>query len=293
MKNRIVTNKALSQVITTLIILVVAVLLTGVVTYYATNITMTRTTQEEVRIRKPHVWVQEGDNAYAALMVQNLGGRDVLIDKVTIRGVDAPWGSVSVDVTENIGIADGSVTPTGNALSKVPIIPESITITVLVASTPVEITDTDDGDGTGTFSGTGLTSGNIDYDTGVWDLTFTTTGPDLDSLITAEYTYTFVMVKYYKVQGGDDVSNDFKLKKDALDVVFAQIGTVPADADGWLEPTTDIPLKSSGSILFFIKDPANIALNDVGTTISITIFTSNAQWIIETVVQAAEIEPIA
>ena len=85
----------------------------------------------------------------------------------------------------------------------------------------------------------------------------------------------------------------FKLKKDALDVVFAQIGTIPADAAAWLTPTTDIPLKSSGSILFFIKDPTNIALNDVGTTISFTVFTSNAQWIVETVVQAAEIIPVA
>jgi len=184
-------RKGLSQVITTLIILVVAVLLAGVVTYYATNVTMIRTTQEEVRIRKPHIWVQEGDNAYAALMIQNLGGRDVLIDKITIRGVNCPWGDESV------------------------------------------------------------------------------------------------VVQYYLVQPGNDVSGDFELKINATGTVFTQIGDVPANASFWTNTTSDMPLKSSGSMLFFIKDPTNIALHDVGTTISMTVFTANAQWIVETVVQAA------
>ena len=189
-------SKGLSQVITTLIILVVAVLLAGVVTYYATNVVMTRTTQEEVRIGKPNVWVQEGDNAYAALMIQNLGGRDVLIDKITIRGVESPWGDASV------------------------------------------------------------------------------------------------IVQYYRVnQTADDVSGDFELKLNGT-TVFAQIGDVPEFDGNWTDPTTDMPLKSSGSMLFFITDPTNNSLHDVGTTISITVYTSNAQWIVETIVQAAIITDV-
>lgn len=187
-------KKGLSTVITTLIILVVAVLLAGVVTYYATNVVMTRTNQEEVRIRKPSIWVQEGDNAYAALMIQNLGGRDVLIDKITIRGVNVPWG----------------VSP--------------------------------------------------------------------------------VLVQYYLVnQTEDDVSGDFELKENATGTVFPQIGSVPANASVWTNTASDMPLKSSGAMLFYIKDPTNIALSDVGTTISLTVYTSNAQWIVETVVKAAVI----
>jgi len=275
-------SKGLSTVITTLIILVVAVLLAGVVTYYATNVVMTRTTQEEVRIRKPHVWVAEGDDAYAALMVQNLGGRDVLIDKVTIRGVDCPWGSVNVPVTgENIGTGDGSTLIFAGNLANIPVVESSITITDSVET----FTDVD---GDGTLESTGLGSGTIAYDTGAYSVTFAV-APLLDAPITADYEYTYVMVQYYPVTSGEDVSADFELKKDATEIVFAQIGSVPADAAAWLEPTTDIPLKSSGSILFYIKDPTNIALNDVGTTISVTVFTSNAQWIIETVVQAAVI----
>ena len=188
-------SKGLSQVITTLIILVVAVLLTGVVTYYATNVTMVRTTQEEVRVRKPHIWVEEGGNAYAAILIQNTGGRDILVDKLLIRGVEAPWT----------------------------------------------------GDPT-------------------------------------------VIVQYYKVLTGDDVGGDFAVMKNASDVVFGQVGSVPANASFWTNTTGDMPLKSSNSLLLFVKNPPNIALYDVGTTISMAVYTTNAQWIVETVVESAEVQ---
>jgi hypothetical protein len=191
-------RKGLSQVITTLIILVVAVLLTGVVTYYSTNVTMVRTTQEEVRIRKPHIWVEEGGNAYAALMIQNTGGRDVLVDKLTIRGVEAPWGDATV------------------------------------------------------------------------------------------------IVQYYKVLTGDDVGADFAVMKNVSDsYYFGQIGSVPPvplDASYWTNTTGDMPLKSSNSLLLFVKNPPNIALYDVGTTISMAVYTTNAQWIVETIVESAEVQ---
>ena len=268
MKTKLDNRKGLSTVITTLIILVVAVLLAGVVTYYATNVVMTRTTQEEVRIRKPHVWVEEGDNAYAALMVQNLGGRDVLLDKVTIRGVDCPWGPTTVEVKgEQLGIGDGVITLFN--MSNFPVHAGSYTIYVDSVA-KAETTDY-------TFIGS----------TGV--VTFLA-APLIGEVVTADYSYTNVMVKYVIISAGLDVSADFKLMEEVSGEVFAQIGTVPADAAGWLTPTTDIPLKSSDSILFYIMDPTNIALNDVGTTISVTVFTSNAQWIVETVVQAAEID---
>jgi len=191
-------SKGLSQVITTLIILVVAVLLTGVVTYYATNVTMVRTTQEEVRVRKPHIWVEEGGNAYAALLIHNTGGRDILVDKLLIRGVEAPW--------------------TGDAT---------------------------------------------------------------------------VIVQYYKVLIGDDVGGDFAVMKNATDYYFGQIGSVPANASFWTNTTGDMPLKSSNSMLLFVKNPPNIALYDVGTTISMAVYTSNAQWIVETVVESAEVQEIS
>ena len=293
-------KKGLSTVITTLIILVVAVLLAGVVTYYATNVVMTRTTMEEVRIRKPHVWVQEGDNAYAALMVQNLGGRDILIDKITIRGVEAPWGGgFSEDI--DIGVAGfvyGSTGATppglGAPLINTPIAVGSITITATVSGSPVTITDALAGTGypDGELTGASVT-GTMDYESGEWTLDWGAgPGPDVGTPITASYSLEgAVYVKYYLVQSGDDVSSDFELKVTS-GVVYPKVGTVPDKAD-WAIPMSDMPLKSSGTMLFFITNPTNIALNDVGTTISMTVYTSNAQWIVETNVQAAEIIPVA
>ncbi len=86
-------NKGLSQVVTTLIILVVAVLLAAVVTYYATNITMTRTQMEEVRFSKEHVWVNS-TGAVAGFKLQNLGGRDILMDKFSVRSVECHWSTI-------------------------------------------------------------------------------------------------------------------------------------------------------------------------------------------------------
>jgi len=82
LKNRL----ALSTVITTLIILVVAVLLAGVVTYFAINVVSTRVQQESLTISQTHVWVDSGGNAEAALMITNTGGRDVVISQIQIRG---------------------------------------------------------------------------------------------------------------------------------------------------------------------------------------------------------------
>jgi len=166
-----------------LILLVVSVLLAGIVTYYATNITMTRTEQEDVDIIKAHIWVN-GTGSTGALMVQNLGGRDILIDKVTVRGVDCSWGSA---------------------------------------------------------------------------------------------------VEYYRVQSGDDVSGDFALTYDGSDF-DAKIGTVPGS---WTDSEKDLPLASSGEMLLFLNSPDNIDLDDIGTTVSITVFTVNGQYIEEVNVESA------
>jgi len=40
-------------------------------------------------------------------------------------------------------------------------------------------------------------------------------------------------------------------------------------------------------MLFLIFDPTNIGLDDIGTPISVTVFTNNAQWIVETNVESA------
>jgi hypothetical protein len=88
-----VRRRALSQVITTLILLVVSVLLSGVVIYYSVSIISTRVQTEDVRLGKRHVWVNS-TGAVGALKIRNLGGRDILIDNLEVRGVESAWSNV-------------------------------------------------------------------------------------------------------------------------------------------------------------------------------------------------------
>jgi len=92
---RLTNNRAaLSNVVSTLIILVVSVLLAGVVSMYAVNITSTRTQQEALKIGKQALWVYGNGTSYVALAIDNVGGRDVVIDKIQVRGVEASWSNV-------------------------------------------------------------------------------------------------------------------------------------------------------------------------------------------------------
>jgi len=147
---RILRNRrALSTVVTTLIILVVSILLASVVTYYATNVVSTRVQEESLYVSKQHVWVNSQGTAEAAIMVTNNGGRDVVINKVSVRGQTSAWTNVfygvavpaddlTVDLqyvttpvaaTNNLGLADTADMATTNL-----ILPSGSTMVIYVNS---------------------------------------------------------------------------------------------------------------------------------------------------------------
>ena len=95
MKNLLKNRRALSTVVTTLIILVVSVLLAGVVTYFAINVVSTRVQEESLNLTYQHVWYSTGDQmAEAAIMVTNTGGRDVVLQNIAVRGQSVPAADV-------------------------------------------------------------------------------------------------------------------------------------------------------------------------------------------------------
>jgi hypothetical protein len=100
MRNLLKNRLALSTVVTTLIILVVSVLLAGVVTYFAINVTSTRVQEESLALTKQHVWYKAGTNgeSIAAIMIINTGGRDIVIDKLSVRGQEVTWNGATQDV---------------------------------------------------------------------------------------------------------------------------------------------------------------------------------------------------
>jgi len=82
-------HHALSQVITTLIILVVSILLATVLVYFAVNVVSTRVQQESLSISNVHIWVPADTTTNpveAALMITNTGGRDVVINQIQVLG---------------------------------------------------------------------------------------------------------------------------------------------------------------------------------------------------------------
>ena len=127
MRNILKNRLALSTVVTTLIILVVSVLLAGVVTYFAINVTSTRVQEESLHLTKQHVWYAANGSSYsseAAIMIINTGGRDVVIDKLTVRGQEISWtnvfyntttASISNDLTFNTTLTDGGSISVGSA----------------------------------------------------------------------------------------------------------------------------------------------------------------------------------
>ena len=174
-------KRGLSEVISTLILLVVTILLAAVVTYYATSVTTVRTETEEVRVYKAHIWVN-ATGAVGAFKVQNLGGKDILFDKIHIRGVEEPWGDVY----------------------------------------------------------------------------------------------------YYRVPSGTSIEGDLnRTSYEAFTGVDLQI-----DGKLYNVSTADIPLISGGEIFVYIKGPDNVQMDDIGTTVSISIFTANAQYITEVNVES-------
>jgi hypothetical protein len=175
-------TRGLSETVSVLILLVVAVLLTSVTTYYATNITLTRTKGEEVRISKERVWVN-GSGAVAAFKVQNLGGRDILVGGIRVRGVELDWADVYYYRV-----------PTGSSM-------------------------------TGELNRTSYAS-------------LTGSGVTIDG------------VNYNRSRG-------------------------------------NLPLITSGSIIFYARGPGNVKTDDIGTTIDLSIYTNNALYITECNVESA------
>jgi len=100
------SRMALSQVVTTLILLVVSVLMaSGTVTYYTIAVTSSSLKQEQLVISEGRVWVN-ASGSQAALLIDNIGGRDSLIDSVEVRYVEAPWTEVY-----HAGAVEGALTP--------------------------------------------------------------------------------------------------------------------------------------------------------------------------------------
>jgi hypothetical protein len=139
MKNILKNRLALSTVVTTLIILVVSVLLAGVVTYFAINVTSTRVQEEALTLSYQHMWVSNTGAAVGAIMITNTGGRDVVISKIAVRGQECttmfadPAQNATADIvydatpsTPYVAVTGSIVLPSGETTGVMMTSPDSV-----------------------------------------------------------------------------------------------------------------------------------------------------------------------
>lgn len=188
---------ALSTVVTTLIILVISVLLASVVTYFAINVVSTRVQEESLHLTKQHIWhnatAGAGSVAYsqASLMVINTGGRDIVIDKLNVRGQECPWNDT---VTSNKQL-----------------------VLYCITNNPI--------------------SSDMSYISN-----FNQTGANSLTFDGQEYTFSVA--------------------------------------------SSDLVLRSGYTMMIYIVNPDSITINDIGLTVSITLYTAQAMYYREANVQA-------
>jgi len=94
MKTKLSKKRAISTVLTTVIILVSSVVLASGVVLYGTSLFQSGTQQESISASGIHVWVHtEADEglAWGAAKIRNTGDKIISVDKIQIRGNDIPF----------------------------------------------------------------------------------------------------------------------------------------------------------------------------------------------------------
>lgn len=121
MRNLRKNRQALTAVITTLILLVAAIVLSVSLTYYATNVSSSRGQEEALTISKAHVWVNS-TGSVGALMVRNTGSKDVVLDNIEVRGTSVPFADVylwraTVIVTDDLEVTNAVMNTTASSVN--------------------------------------------------------------------------------------------------------------------------------------------------------------------------------
>ncbi len=102
MKTKLSRKRAISTVLTTVIILVASVVLGSGVVLYGTSLFQGSTQTEAIAVSTPKVWVHTTATeglAWGAAGVRNTGDKVLSVDKITIRGVDIPFAQWYADTS--------------------------------------------------------------------------------------------------------------------------------------------------------------------------------------------------
>ena len=104
MKTKLSRKRAISTVLTTVIILVSSVVLGSGVVLYGTSLFQSGTQQEAITASGIKIWVHTDATeglSWGAAKVRNTGDKVVSVDKIQIRGADVPFSQWYPDTTVN------------------------------------------------------------------------------------------------------------------------------------------------------------------------------------------------
>jgi len=99
MKTKLSKKRAISTVLTTVIILVSSVVLGSGVVLYGTSLFQSGTQQESISVSGIKMWVHTGisGNAWGAAGIRNTGDKVVSVDTIQVRGANVPFAQWYVD----------------------------------------------------------------------------------------------------------------------------------------------------------------------------------------------------
>ena len=105
MKTTLTKKRAISTILTTVIILVASVVLGSGVVLYGTSLFQGSTLTEQITVSGTLIWVDPDDangHAWGASGLRNSGDRAISVDKISVRGVDVPFTDwfVTIDQAE-------------------------------------------------------------------------------------------------------------------------------------------------------------------------------------------------
>ncbi len=116
MKTKLSKKRAISTVLTTVIILVSSVVLGSGVVLYGTSLFQGGTQQESISVSAPKIWVHNTDAeglAWGAAGVRNTGDKVVSVDKIQIRGSDIPFNQWYPDTDVSSGLFQQALNHSG------------------------------------------------------------------------------------------------------------------------------------------------------------------------------------
>ena len=116
MKTKLSRKRAISTVLTTVIILVASVVLGSGVVLYGTSLFQGSTQTEAISVSTPSVWVHtiaEEGLAWGAAKIRNTGDKVLAIDKIQIRGSDIPFSQWYPDTNVTSSLFQQALNHTG------------------------------------------------------------------------------------------------------------------------------------------------------------------------------------